>query len=71
MTFFAKIASSVISSYCKVLYNSVAECFHGSLEFHSHSEGFQDKFRFRSDPMGLNSSLVFNFLVFHPTITTL
>ena len=41
MTFFAKIASSVISSYCKVLYNSVAECFHGSLEFHSHSEDFK------------------------------
>ena len=39
MTFFAKISLSAISSYCKVFYNSMAECFL-ALEFRNHSEGF-------------------------------
>ena len=59
VTFFAEISSSAISSYRnKVLYNSVAECFL-ALELRSRSEGFRDNFRFRFDPKGLRSSLLF------------
>ena len=64
VTFFAEISSSAISSYRnKVLYNSVAECFL-ALELRSHSEGFRDNFRFRFDPKGLRSSLVFIYWCF-------
>lgn len=58
--YITEIASSAIGSYRKVLYNSVPECFL-ALEFRSRSERFRGKFRFRSDPKGLNSSLVFIF----------
>ena len=59
VTFFAEISSSAISSYRnKVLYNSVAECFL-ALKLRSRSEGFRDNFRFRFDPKGLRSSLLF------------
>ena len=63
MTSIAEIASSAIGSYRKVLYNSVPECFL-ALEFRSRSERFRGKFRFRSDPKGLNSSLVSIFWCF-------
>ena len=64
VTFFAEISSSAISSYRnKVLYNSVAECFL-ALELRSRSEGFRDNFRFRFDPKGLRSSLVFIYWCF-------
>ena len=42
---------------------SAAECFL-ALEFRSRSEGFRDKFSFRSDPKGLSNSLVFIFWCF-------
>ena len=63
VTFFAEIYSSAISSYRKVLYNSVAECFL-ALELLSRSEGFRDNFRFRFDPKSLRSSLVFTYWYF-------
>lgn len=63
MTLFAEISSAASSSYCKVLYKSAAECFL-ALEFRSRSEGFRDKFSFRSDPKGLSNSLVFIFWCF-------
>lgn len=63
VTFFAETSSSAVSSYRKVLYNSVAECFL-ALELRGRSEGFRDSFRFRFDPKGLRSSLVFIYWCF-------
>mgnify|MGYP000011211461 CR=1 FL=1 len=42
VTFFAETSSSAVSSYRKVLYNSVAECFL-ALELRGRSEGFRDR----------------------------
>ena len=55
VTFVAEISSCAVSSYCKVLHNSVAECFL-ALEFRSRTEEFRDNFEFRTDPKGLNCS---------------